>query len=144
MILGGVPSSIKRQSSCVNRPSHWRYTQPEFIRIRFASPHENFEDSKTLFLSPLLAFTRAWDARERGIGTAADARSIRDALDGISVDAIKCKPYDGTCEDLFFYVERLLVRACGEDVAGRLHTARSRNDIDMTMYRMRHASSWWR
>ncbi len=27
--------------------------------------------------------------------------------------------------------------ACGEDVAGRLHTARSRNDIDMTMYRMR-------
>jgi len=29
------------------------------------------------------------------------------------------------------------VQACGEDVAGRLHTARSRNDIDMTMYRMR-------
>ena len=27
--------------------------------------------------------------------------------------------------------------ACGDDVAGRLHTARSRNDIDMTMYRMR-------
>ena len=29
------------------------------------------------------------------------------------------------------------MQACGEDVAGRLHTARSRNDIDMTMYRMR-------
>ena len=29
------------------------------------------------------------------------------------------------------------IEACGEDVAGRLHTARSRNDIDMTMYRMR-------
>ena len=69
--------------------------------------------------------------------TAADARSIRDALDAISVEAIKCTPYDGTCEDLFFYIERILVRACGEDVAGRLHTARSRNDIDMTMYRMR-------
>ena len=41
------------------------------------------------------------------------------------------------CEDLFFYVERLIVDACGEDAAGRLHTARSRNDIDMTMYRMR-------
>src|SRR5262249_17554 len=48
--------------------------------------------------------------------------------------------YDGTYEDLFFYIERLIVQACGpggEDVAGRLHTARSRNDIDMTMYRMR-------
>ena len=45
--------------------------------------------------------------------------------------------YDGTCEDLFFYVERLIAQACGDEVAGRLHTARSRNDIDMTMYRMR-------
>ncbi len=45
--------------------------------------------------------------------------------------------YDGTCEDLFYYVDRLIVQACGEDVGGRLHTARSRNDIDMTMYRMR-------
>jgi len=33
-------------------------------------------------------------------------------------------------------VERLLIDACGEDIAGRLHTARSRNDIDMTQYRM--------
>jgi argininosuccinate lyase len=45
--------------------------------------------------------------------------------------------YDGTYEDLFYYVERLIVKVCGEDAAGRLHTARSRNDIDMTMYRMR-------
>ncbi len=45
--------------------------------------------------------------------------------------------YDGTYEDLFFYVEKLLIAACGDEVAGRLHTARSRNDIDMTMYRMR-------
>jgi len=29
-----------------------------------------------------------------------------------------------------------VVAGCGEDAAGRLHTARSRNDIDMTMYRM--------
>ena len=45
--------------------------------------------------------------------------------------------YDGTYEDLFFYIERLIDQACGEDIAGRLHTARSRNDMDMTMYRMR-------
>ena len=45
--------------------------------------------------------------------------------------------YDGTYEDLFFYVEKLLIAALRRRGRGRLHTARSRNDIDMTMYRMR-------
>src|SRR5262245_62717912 len=74
---------------------------------------------------------------ERQIVPRGEARAIRDALDRISEDEIRAVKYDGTYEDLFFYVERLIVRACGDDVAGRLHTARSRNDIDMTMYRMR-------
>ena len=59
------------------------------------------------------------------------------ALDGISLDTVREVTYDGTYEDLFFYIERLIDKPCGEDIAGRLHTARSRNDIDMTMYRMR-------
>jgi argininosuccinate lyase len=50
---------------------------------------------------------------------------------------VRRTPYDGICEDLFFHVDRLIAAAAGEAVAGRLHTARSRNDIDMTMYRMR-------
>ncbi len=73
----------------------------------------------------------------QGIVSPSDAHALREALDGVSQDAIRDVKYDGTCEDLFFYVERLIIQACGEDVAGRLHTARSRNDIDMTMYRMR-------
>src|SRR4029078_1635395 len=52
-------------------------------------------------------------------------------------DEIGQTSYAGRYEALFFYVERLIVEACGEEVAGRLHTARSRNDIDMTMYPMR-------
>src|SRR5688572_32008081 len=72
-----------------------------------------------------------------GIISPGDAHRLRDALESISVADVRRTPYDPTCEDLFFYVERLLVRVCGDDVAGRLHTARSRNDIDMTMYRMR-------
>ena len=32
--------------------------------------------------------------------------------------------------DLFYYVDRLIVRRAVKDVGGRLHTARSRNDID--------------
>src|SRR4051812_31272219 len=73
---------------------------------------------------------------ERGIVAPEEAAAIRSALDAIDVDEVRKVQYDGTYEDLFFYLERLVVAGCGEDAAGRLHTARSRNDIDMTMYRM--------
>ncbi len=100
---------------------------------------ENFEDAKTLFLGPLMAIHRAHLVMlaDRGIISADSARTLRGALDRVSPADIRRTPYDGSCEDLFFYVERLLADACGGEVAGRLHTARSRNDIDMTMYRMR-------
>jgi argininosuccinate lyase len=100
---------------------------------------ENFEDAKALFLPPLMAIQYAHLVMlaDRRILTAADARTLRDALDSISVADIRATPYDGRCEDLFFHVERLIVEACGDEAAGRLHTARSRNDIDMTMYRLR-------
>jgi argininosuccinate lyase len=101
--------------------------------------NENFEDAKALFLSPLMAIHHAHLVMlaDRGIVSPADARAIRDALDAIAPDDLHRAKYDGTAEDLFFYVERLIAGRCGEDAAGRLHTARSRNDIDMTMYRMR-------
>jgi len=101
--------------------------------------NENFEDAKTLFLAPLIAihYAHLVMLAERGIVSGTDAHTLRLALDEISVSDIRATRYDGTWEDLFFYVERLIVTSCGEDTAGRLHTARSRNDIDMTMYRMR-------
>ena len=75
---------------------------------------------------------------DRGIVSAGDAHALREALDAISLDrrpphavrrhaARTCSSTSSVCWS----------SACGEDVAGRLHTARSRNDIDMTMYRMR-------
>jgi len=101
--------------------------------------NENFEDAKALFLSPLMAihYAHLVMLADRSIIDPAAAHSLREALDSISETSIRKTPYDGICEDLFSHVERLLVEACGEDVAGRLHTARSRNDIDMTMYRLR-------
>jgi argininosuccinate lyase len=74
---------------------------------------------------------------ERGIVSREDTHALRQALDTTSIADIRKTPFDGSCEDLFFHIDNLIVRACGEDIAGRLHTARSRNDIDMTMYRMR-------
>src|SRR5438105_6128501 len=101
--------------------------------------NDNFEDAKALLLSPMMAINYAHLVMlaAQGIVSPSDAHKLRMALDAVSQDDIRNVTYDGTYEDLFFYVERLLEHACGEDVAGRLHTARSRNDIDMTMYRMR-------
>jgi argininosuccinate lyase len=108
---------------------------PDYVRIVL---NENFEDAKAQFLTPLMAINYAHLVMlaERRIVARDDAHAIREALDGISEDEVRRVQYDGTYEDLFFYIERLVVAACGEDAAGRLHTARSRNDIDMTMYRM--------
>ena len=101
--------------------------------------NENFEDAKKLFAGPLIAihYAHLVMLSAQGIISAADARAIRLALDAVATSKLCDVKYDGTYEDLFFYVERLIVESCGEDAAGRLHTARSRNDIDMTMYRMR-------
>jgi argininosuccinate lyase len=109
---------------------------PEYVRHVLT---QNFEDAKTLFLAPLLAIHRAHLVMlaSQGIMSAEDAHALRRALDAISQDDVRAHKFDGSCEDLFFHVERLIVGACGEDAAGRLHVARSRNDIDMTMYRMR-------
>jgi argininosuccinate lyase len=100
---------------------------------------ENFEDAKRLFLGPLLAvhYAHLVMLAEQAIVPREAARSIRAALDGIDLEAIRQTIYDGSCEDLFFDVERRMAAACGADTAGYLHTARSRNDIDMTMFRMR-------
>jgi argininosuccinate lyase len=101
--------------------------------------NDNFEDAKELLLAPLMAINYAHLVMlaERGIIAAEEARALRDALDGISLDRVRQVLYDGTYEDLFFYIERLIDQACGADIAGRLHTARSRNDLAMTMYRIR-------
>jgi len=109
---------------------------PEYVTYVL---NENFEDAKELFLVPLMAIHYAHLAMlaAQGIVSADDAHRIREALDAVAIDEVRRAHYDGSYEDLFFYVERLIIDGCGEDAAGRLHTARSRNDIDMTMYRMR-------
>jgi len=109
---------------------------PEYVKYVL---NENFEDAKSLLLAPLMAihYAHLTMLASQGIVAASDAHAIRVALDSISQDEVRRTSYDGKCEDLFFYVEHLIGAACGADLAGRLHTARSRNDIDMTMYRMR-------
>jgi argininosuccinate lyase len=108
---------------------------PAYVRLVL---NQNFEDAKARLLAPLMAIHKAHLVMlaERGIVGQAEASRLASTLRAISLDDVRRARYDGADEDLFCYLERVIGRACGDDVAGRLHTARSRNDIDMTMYRM--------
>ncbi len=97
-----------------------------------------FVDAKKYFLEPLLeieyahTLMLAW----QGLMPAQEAAQCFRALNALDLQALRDTPYDGTFEDLFFLIEHKLADACGTEVAGKMHTARSRNDIDLTMYRM--------
>src|SRR5918993_694257 len=109
---------------------------PEFVGCVL---EQNFEDAKAFFLAPLMAIHYAHLVMliEQRIVARSDGQAIASALDAVPLADVGGTRYDGTYEDLFFFIDRLLIQSIGEDTAGRLHTARSRNDIDMTMYRMR-------
>ena len=72
-----------------------------------------------------------------GILKTEDAREIASGLLKINENSVASVEFDGSYEDLFFYVEYLLENNCDKNTAGKLHTARSRNDIDVTMYRIK-------
>ena len=97
-----------------------------------------FNDAKRYFLEPLLEIEYAHTLMlaKQGIMPEDEAAACLQALDALDREQIRNAVYDGTFEDLFFYLEKKLASLCGEEVAGKMHTARSRNDIDLTMYRM--------
>ena len=73
---------------------------------------------------------------ETGILTAAHAAAIAGALSEADAEDLAQVAYTGEVEDLFFHVETSLIRRLGADLAGRLHTGRSRNDMDHTIFRL--------
>jgi argininosuccinate lyase len=97
----------------------------------------NFEDAKRYFLDALIEIHYAHSGMlaHQGIITMAEEQALRAALNHLDREEIARARYDGSCEDLFFFIEDLLQSKCGE-LAGKMHTARSRNDIAITLYRM--------
>ena len=97
-----------------------------------------FADAKRYFLEPLLEIEYAHTLMlaRQGIMPKVEAALCVRALDTLNIAEIQAAEYDGTFEDLFFYLEKKLAAICGEEIGGKMHTARSRNDIDLTMYRM--------
>jgi len=97
-----------------------------------------FADAKRYFLGPLIEIEYAHTlmlARQQIMPDSEAAQCIR-ALDALDLNEIRTAEYDGSFEDLFFFVEQKIASICDPEVAGKMHTARSRNDIDLTMYRI--------
>src|SRR5262245_47597927 len=98
----------------------------------------NFADAKKFFLDSLLqihvAHTRML-ARQQIIAVD-EAERLVQAVFNLDRPRIEAAQYDGTSEDLFFFLESMFEEALGRDLAGKMHTARSRNDIAITLYRM--------
>jgi argininosuccinate lyase len=99
----------------------------------------NFRYAQRHFLSALLEvhYAHTLMLARQGIIPRAAAQRCIEGLDKLDRAELGSVPYDGHSEDLFFYVEQALARLCCEENSGRMHTARSRNDIDITQYRMR-------
>jgi len=97
-----------------------------------------FEDAKRFFLGPLIQIQYAHTLMlaKQGIMPEREAAQCLHALQALDLDEVRNTLYDGNFEDLFFLVENRLAGICGHALAGKMHTARSRNDIDLAMYRM--------
>jgi argininosuccinate lyase len=98
----------------------------------------NFEYAQKHFLDALIAIHYAHTRMlaRQGILTTEESGQLLAALDGLDRASIAAEPFNGECEDLFYLVEARIEQAAGPDVAGKMHTARSRNDIAITLFRM--------
>ncbi|MBI1494410.1 argininosuccinate lyase [Halocynthiibacter styelae] len=97
-----------------------------------------FEGVKTHYAGHMMAINRAHLVmlREEDILTASDAVKIASTLTQIEAETDPdALTYTGEHEDYFFFVEAELKHHLG-DLGGALHTARSRNDMDHTLFKL--------
>lgn len=74
---------------------------------------------------------------DEGILTTETGQKLAAALRSIDIEIdVSALTYTGEVEDYFFLVEAELKKRLGPDLAGALHTARSRNDMDHTVFKL--------
>lgn len=103
-----------------------------------ARTREAIEVEKSLHFDQHIAINSAQAVMlaEVGMLTAAERDAIVAALEEISAAGPAELNPAGDEEDLFSVVEGALIRRCGVEVAGKLHTGRSRNDYYMAVARL--------
>ena len=112
------------------------FPAPEYKATVLAPLFEGFKRHHRFFL---LAIHRAHGLMlgERGLLKPDELRKILRALDDATAGLDPATlVYTGEHEDFFFWLEAELAARVGPDLAGRLHTGRSRNDIDQTIFKM--------
>ena len=98
-----------------------------------------FEGAKAHYVEAVRAINQAHliMLTETQIISKSDAASIATALAEIDKNLdLSSLQYTGEFEDYFFFVESELKKRVGADLAGALHTARSRNDMDHTVFKL--------
>jgi argininosuccinate lyase len=73
---------------------------------------------------------------ERGLIDPAAVGPVARALAALERDGLAADQLDPRLEDLYANLERAVTHLAGEDAAGRMHLARSRNDLWATVARM--------
>jgi argininosuccinate lyase len=91
----------------------------------------NFELLNQINLAHLLML------HEQGILDTLTSRRLAIALLKMQADGPEAAELDPAREEAYFNYEAHLIKLVGQDLGGRLHTARSRNDIGATIDRMR-------
>ena len=119
----------------MNQPDQSRFPAAVYADTVLAI---NFRDAQRRFLDSFIEIQYAHTLMlaRQGIISEATARNCVRGLNALDRTELASVPYDGQTEDLFFHVEDVLERLCGKSNAGSIHTARSRNDMAVTQYRM--------
>ena len=94
-----------------------------------------YHDAREHLLEELVDIERAHGLMlaEEGIVERDEMRAILSTLEEMGE---RVWEYNPCYEDIFFQLEDELAHRLGANLAGQLHTGRSRNDIDATLYRM--------
>ena len=97
-----------------------------------------FDIQKRYYAKPFVEISKAHAVMlyEQKIITSEEAKAILGGLVKIESMNMDDREYDPSYEDMFFMIEKELENLAGSDAAGRLHIARSRNDIDICEFRM--------
>jgi len=124
----------------VDKPWGGRFTQPTDEMVEaFTS---SIEDDKNIALEDVAgSVAHATMLGERGIVPAADAEAMVEGLAKVRAELeAGTFPWNPAYEDVHMNVERRLAHYVGDEIAGKLHTGRSRNDqvaLDSRLYLVR-------